>query len=271
VDLLTPRGHTGAKPVRVTWTASDADGDPLTFAVDYSADDGATWTPLTKVLDGGHSALLPGRLFGRSQRARVRVRANDGLREGIAVSGRLRAAGAPPLVTISDPRPGGALVNDHVEALSGYAVDDAGHVVPDRRLHWFAGHRRLGRGGSLSVLGLPAGGRVRLRLVATDRRGRRGSASIVVEVTGHPPRFIELTGRRAGARSLRLRVASSIPARLRVSGAHVRRHRSRVGPAARTVRVRLRGRAGRRVRVRLRLSSGRLASKLELTVRRRAG
>jgi hypothetical protein len=48
VTLLAPNGGetwTGSQTVR--WTASDDDGDPLAFAVLYSRDGGASWTPLT--------------------------------------------------------------------------------------------------------------------------------------------------------------------------------------------------------------------------------
>ena len=44
VKLLTPNGgETLAPGVEVRWTASDPDGDPLNFTVQYSPDNGQTW------------------------------------------------------------------------------------------------------------------------------------------------------------------------------------------------------------------------------------
>jgi hypothetical protein len=271
VRVLEPAARTGAGEVHVAWEATDADGDALTYKVDYSADRGRTWSELTRVLDGAQSANLPGRLLGRAAHARVRVRANDGLRETAALSPPFRADGAAPLVSIISPRTGAALVNDQVALLSGTALDDRDRLLTGRRLRWFAGHRRLGRGANLSVLGLPAGRRVKLRLVATDTHGRRAAAAVRVKVSGHAPRFVLLRHPkrlRRSSRAFALRVAASFPSRLTVSGPHVRRARHRAGPATRTIRVRLRGRPGKRVRVKLRLASGRLSSRVAFAVRR---
>ena len=48
VALTSPLGgeQLNSQPLTITWDASDADGEALTFNVDYSTDDGATWTKL---------------------------------------------------------------------------------------------------------------------------------------------------------------------------------------------------------------------------------
>jgi hypothetical protein len=54
VQVIAPNGGevlSGAM-IPVTWSAADADGDPLTFSVLYSADGGSTWTAAATGLGG---------------------------------------------------------------------------------------------------------------------------------------------------------------------------------------------------------------------------
>ncbi len=92
--------------VRVSWTAGDADADPLTHHVFYSADDGASWLPVAVNVVGDSvefdSAYLPST---RGLAARFRVRTTDGF--GSVDSPVLLAAalgtGAPPDVHLLSP------------------------------------------------------------------------------------------------------------------------------------------------------------------------
>jgi hypothetical protein len=87
------------------------------------------------------------------------------------------------------------------------------------RITWLSGNRRLGRGAQIRVR-LPRGAR-RLTLVARDRTGRKGSASVRVETPRL--RIVSLqmpleVGK--DARTMKVRIRSSAPATLTAGGRH---------------------------------------------------
>jgi hypothetical protein len=260
VTLRTPRAGTrvGAKTrVVVSWRASDADRNPLTAAVEYSANGGRSYRTLAANLTGT-SITLPGRVLSYTRNARIRVRVNDGFDDALVTSGRLRADGAAPTVRITSPRARTRLANDAAVTLTGEAYDDAGTQLRGRALRWYAGRRLLGTGASLSVNGLPAGTRV-LRLRARDGRDRTASASVAMRVRAVPPQFTILRAPprvSRSARSVRLRLASAVPAEVRIGArryALTRRSRTisvpiKLGRSA--VRLTLRLTAGGRTQVR---------------------
>lgn len=53
VTLISPNGgELICNPVNITWTASDPDGDPITYTLEYSADGGSTFTTIATGLPG---------------------------------------------------------------------------------------------------------------------------------------------------------------------------------------------------------------------------
>jgi hypothetical protein len=163
---------------------------------------------------------LPRRMFTVSSDARVRVRVNDGFNETVAVSGRLRSLGAPPEVSIRSPRAASAFLAGSAVALEGSAWDDAGRAMTGSRLRWLDGRRLLGTGTQVTATGL-APGRRTITLEAKDSRGRLGRRSVVVRIGAVSPLFSTLTvppsiSRRA--RSVSVRVASTVPATLSAAG-----------------------------------------------------
>jgi hypothetical protein len=52
VQVTSPNGGEmfGEEGITVSWTASDEDGDPLTFNVEYSADNGNSWEPVAQFI-----------------------------------------------------------------------------------------------------------------------------------------------------------------------------------------------------------------------------
>ena len=113
---------------------------------------------------------------------------------------------------------GAALMSQGTLYASGQAVSDDGHFLTGRRLIWRDGHRSLGHGGAISVIGLGAGTH-RLMLLARDAHGRTGRATVSVRVVGEAPDFVGLkvpSKLRAGARRLTFRTGATAPATLRV-------------------------------------------------------
>ena len=90
--VLAPRAGArlgGGRSVTLRWRATDADRDALTVHVEYSLSGGGTWRTVFVGPNHG-TARLPASFLGRTTRAVIRVRANDGFNEAHAKSGRWR-------------------------------------------------------------------------------------------------------------------------------------------------------------------------------------
>ncbi|MGI8413613.1 MAG: hypothetical protein ACR2QA_14240 [Solirubrobacteraceae bacterium] len=220
--ILSPRpgSRVGrSKTTLVRWRAHDGDGDRLSTTVDYSYDGGSHW----KVVAGnarGSSARVPSRTLSASRNARLRIRVSDGFDVATVTSGRLHAAGGPPLVRIVAGGRGGRVRADETLLLQGEAFDDAGRLLTGQQLKWYAGKRLLGRGERLTVQSLPSNTRA-IRLVATDAHGRSSRATLPVQVRPVPPTFrltLAPTHVAPKARHVRVVVASTVPALLRIAG-----------------------------------------------------
>jgi hypothetical protein len=221
VTLLAPTraGRVGnRRRLGVRWRASDPDGDALRAAVDYSADDGRSWTTLYSG-DNSGGLTLSGRTLAASRRARVRVRISDGFDESAGVSGPFRVDGSPPSVRIQSPRRGEAVPEGTRVVLRGSAIDDRKLSLTGGRLAWFEGRRPLGTGEQLVASLAP--GRHALRLVATDHLGRKATARTSVRVALAPltiTRLVYKARLARGAHSFTLTIAASAPATLRLRG-----------------------------------------------------
>jgi hypothetical protein len=219
----------------VRWRAHDADGDPLTSTVEYSADGGRHW----KVVAGGvkgSSARIASRFLSASSNARLRVLVSDGFDLATATSGRLRAMGSPPVVQILDaPRRGHVLAGTTL-LLQGSAFDDADHALKKGRLKWYLGKRLVGTGTQATVTDLqPAN--TTIRLVATDSHGRSAQATLPLRIAAGKPRFLLFDAPLLvppKKNSVRIRIASSTPATFTIAGKHYS-----VAPRARTITVRV--------------------------------
>ena len=253
----------------IRWRASDKDGNDLVATVEYSADGGRTYDAIFTGPDKG-VAQVPARALPVSSRGRVRVRVNDGFRETSAQSPRFSSPGAPPVARIVNPAGTLRQPNDAPLALSGQSTDDRDRALTGRRLRWLLGKRVLGTGERISPAGLPPG-RHRIVLEARDRSGRVGRDSVAVTLTGARPLFLKLKAPARvsrNARAVHVRVASTLPARLSVSGAGGRRQRFAVDRHTRTLTVRLR-RGTRPLALRFSLRSGRATNAQTLTLARR--
>ena len=190
---------------------------------------------------------------------------SDGFDQASDVSKSFESPGARPLVEILSPSADGMKApNDAPLAFRGQAYDDRSALLSGRKLRWFIGKRPIGTGAEISPVGLPAG-RHTIVLEARDGAGRAARDSVTIRFTAAPPLFLELdapdsVGRKA--RSLRLRVASSVPAKLAVSGAGGTQ-RFAVGRKERMLRVRI-PRRSRSINLRFELKAGGRTSKRTL-------
>ena len=145
VQLLTPNGGETWNGVRtVRWTAADKDGDPLTFALLYSRDNGSSWVPLTTGLTGASFSLDTGALAGGSQ-SLVKVRASDGFHTAEDVSdATFSVPRRPPLATISLPAEGVIYAPTDMLTLLGQGHDPEDGILPDAALTWYDGETPTG-------------------------------------------------------------------------------------------------------------------------------
>lgn len=184
VSLSSPAGGgayaSGSVPV--TWTASDADGDPLEIAVAYSIDDGAHWTPVA-FAQGSGSVDLPVALLGGSDAARVRVTASDGFQSSSATSVAFSVAYQPPRPYVRAPKAGSTYLEGQRIILRGGADDNQDGKLAGASLRWrSARDGDLGTGSeqgvSLSV------GTHTLTLEARNSAGLTATTQVTLTVLG---------------------------------------------------------------------------------------
>ena len=252
----------------VRWRARDADGGRLLATIEYSAGAGRgfeqVWTGPSRGI-----ARFPARYLSRSSAARVRVTVNDGFRQTSAASPRFRSPGAPPVVKILSHAGTLKQPDDAPLVLSGQAADDRATPLTGRRLRWMLGRRVLGTGERITATGLPAG-RQRIDLLARDSVGRTSRDSVVVVLSAARPLFLTLSGPHAvkrTARTLRLKISSSLQATLVVRAAGLRTQRFAVGRKARTLTLRI-PKGTRALNLRLSLTAGKRVSATSLSVAR---
>ncbi|HLK11491.1 MAG TPA: myxococcus cysteine-rich repeat containing protein [Candidatus Binatia bacterium] len=189
VAVVFPNGGeilTGARTT-LAWSASDADGDPLAFLVQYSRDGGTTWDTLAA--DWPATTLdipldrLPGTTTGL-----VRVVASDGFLSAAAVSAAtFTVEDKAPAVRILPPT-GAPVAGTQTVVLRGEGRDPEDGPLPDGALVWAADGDAIGTG---AVVMLPSSGFSEgphtLTLTGTDRAGHTAQASVPLSVTRKAP------------------------------------------------------------------------------------
>ena len=185
VRITAPNGgeRIGRKTT-VRWSASDADGDPLTFTLLYSADAGATWRAAANEISGGSLAVdltgLPG-----SKQALFRILASDGLLTSVDDSDAVfGVANGRPIVFITDPGDGAVIGAGQVAMFEGMAHDAEDGVLAGNRLTWRSDCQgALGSGANLEVDGLKPGTHA-ITLTAADAEGEKSNAEVTIVQEG---------------------------------------------------------------------------------------
>ncbi|MBI1298653.1 hypothetical protein GC175_27270 [bacterium] len=183
VQITSPTGGSFTGDViPVTWTATDADGDALEISIDYSADNGATWTPVASSTGSGAVNVLSSELAASTQ-GRIRVVAGDGLKSGSATSAAFSVAAQPPRPFISAPLDGATLTESQIVDLIGGARDATDGYLDPSALTWQSDRDGdLGVGDLVSVH-LSVGTHV-LTLTAQNSAGQTAAATVTVSVAG---------------------------------------------------------------------------------------
>jgi hypothetical protein len=165
--------------VTLEWTASDPDGDPLTFDLLYSHDAGATWQAIGLSLSDTsvpvESEALPGGT------GRFRVEASDGAQSARAESAPFEVASKPPIVLIANPANDLVIQWNQLVNLVGEVSDPQDQPILKANIRWSNAYRSLGTGPAVSVSDLEVGTNV-ITLSATNAAGLTATTNVTVVV-----------------------------------------------------------------------------------------
>jgi len=184
VTLLSPNGgEILTDTVVVSWSAADADQDPLTYVVQYSADDGATWQAVGVGITHTMVYTIDLNLLPGSDQGRVRIIASDGINTGMDISDEVfRVSRKPPEARILSPSDGSSFLPEQTIVLVGEGMDIEDGMLGGSSLAWQSSlSGALGSGRMLDVKGLD-GCRQIITLAATDSDANVATASIEVLV-----------------------------------------------------------------------------------------
>jgi hypothetical protein len=193
VTMAHPNGGEQLGPRAVaTWSGSDPDGGTLTYALLYSADDGATWTAFASGIQDTHYTLHTGELPG-SGAARIRVLASDGVNTAWDDSdGAFRVPFKAPVARIFSPGTGESYLDEQTIILVGEAYDREDGPLGAPSLLWLSSlDGALGSGRSIAVTGLSVGEHS-ITLQATDRDRMTGTARITLHMRTKPRVYLPL-------------------------------------------------------------------------------
>ncbi len=182
VRVLSPNGGeiVAGGSFTVTWSAADADGDPLTFTLLYSSDRGKSWRTLTTGIEETSYKVDASLLIG-SKTALVRVMASDGVNTTTDDSDApFTLTNREPQTSIVWPTDGALFGPDDVVPLAGDAYDPEDGPLADDTLVWESDRDGpLGNGKSLVLAARNlTPGLHHITLTATDSGGTEASASV---------------------------------------------------------------------------------------------
>lgn len=186
VAVVSPNGGEvfSGPTVTVTWTASDADADALDYAVQFSADAGATWRPLaTNAV--GNSLEVDRALLAGTSAGMIRVLVTDGLRTGLDVSDALfTVEDNDPAVAIVAPDGGALFYQGQTVSLAAMALDPEDGVLSGSAIEWTSDlSGALGAGEALTVEAASlATGLHLLTVTAEDSQGNLATAQRTIRI-----------------------------------------------------------------------------------------
>jgi hypothetical protein len=177
--------------ITVRWTATDADGDPLRYVVQYSHDGESSWQAAALDTSASLSAGLAetslqidmSQLPGGGQ-CLFRVIASDGVNTGQDRSdAAFSVARKPPQAVIVEPQAGAVLTPRYPLTLWGLGLDPEEGALGDAALAWTDSvSGTLGTGSEIELPGGLAPGWHTLTLTAADSEGMTGADSVTVYV-----------------------------------------------------------------------------------------
>jgi hypothetical protein len=188
VQITSPNGGEAFdnEDITVSWTTSDEDGDPLTYHVDYSPDNGTSWEPVAQFITETQVVLDAVNLPG-SDTALFRVSASDGIHTAMDQSdGVFFIANHHPTGEILTPESGMTVASGQTVAFEGQVYDVDLGTLDGSSLQWVSDRDGvLGNGSMLSTASLSQGLH-EVNLVADDGHGQTTIDQVIVIVVSTP-------------------------------------------------------------------------------------
>ena len=182
-------GALAGEEIEVAWEASDADGNPLEFTVQFSVDGGAHWTVLGSGIRTTSLVLDADAVPGTDQ-GKFRILATDGVNTSQDQSdGLLTVPNKAPQVRIESPHPGAVYAPGQSVALVANALDVEDGSLDDSAFSWHSSlDGALGTGSLLHVNDLSEGSHL-ITITAIDSDGEQVSSQVTIYLGGLPERI----------------------------------------------------------------------------------
>ena len=183
-------------PVVLQWSASDADGDPLTYLVQYSPDGGSSWQALA--VDWPDKTLsVPNRLLAGTTNGLIRVTASDGFNTAADQTNAVfTVPNHAPRVTILSPTQNQAFAGSQQMVFEGLSWDVENGLLAGSSVQWSSNiDGALGSGTNLlKTASQLSPGNHTITATATDSSSLSGFASVNISVaTTAPAAFADLS------------------------------------------------------------------------------
>jgi Concanavalin A-like lectin/glucanases superfamily/K319L-like, PKD domain len=166
----------------LTWTASDLDGDPLLFTVQFSPDNGASWQTL-RVHDPSLGISISTKLMPGGDQCLLRLIATDGFQTTMAITDPFALGKHAPFLALAGLLDDQSLPYGANLSVRAFAYDAEEGSLDDTGTHWQLDgpQSRSEDGGNFSLNHLPPGAYA-LTLSATDADGNVGSRVVPFQV-----------------------------------------------------------------------------------------
>jgi hypothetical protein len=193
VTVLAPNGGETLSGATTTlsWSATDADGDPLRYTVQYSPDGGSSWQSLVTDWLATTYELDLTWLIGTEQ-GQIRVLATDGFHTAQDTSdATFSVAGHAPHPLIESPVAEQIFVGEQMVHFKASAYDSEEGLLGDTALSWMSDRDgALGAGRTLEVVASSLSeGTHTITLSAEDSDGSIATANVAIQVHRLRPVF----------------------------------------------------------------------------------
>ena len=167
--------------VTFAWQGSDADGDALTYTVQYSPDGGLSWRSLAANTPA-ESFQLQRTFLTASTDALIRVAVSDGVNTSMTTSDPFTIAPNAPLVQITQPATGLSFATGQTIVFEAIAYDSEDGLLGDASISWDSdADGPLGLGRELMLNTLTTGVHT-ITANAIDSAGAMSSETIVLGI-----------------------------------------------------------------------------------------